>query len=255
MIQVRKSNSRSVMFQIVVAIMSLVLALPGICQTSAKHWTSPFVEAQKFLLAIYPDLAGKQYLMDAETYASLEVDWVSVPPFEIQIGPAARGHMDLIPDAKGTVHRVERKPVLTASFQFDRENTLESASVRSAELTLYPKSDRMRSMVDAHQNWSDEQISSALKRAGAKFGPDEREALLEVIPLKALEPFIGTFHVDSAEFRLRHQQKPESLAELYWVVLGHSEMADGRQIRWQLLFEPFDGKLTRVDSDREDRTP
>src|SRR5580704_15864885 len=111
------------MFQFVIAIMSLLLAMPGICQTPAKHWTSPFVEAQRLLLAIYPDLAGKQYLLDAETYASLEVDWVAIPPLEIQVGPTRRGQIELILDAKGKVQRVGRKPILTASFQFDRENT------------------------------------------------------------------------------------------------------------------------------------
>ena len=89
-------------------------------------------------------------------------------------------------------------------------------------------------------------MATELKHAGAKFGPSERAAIIAAVPSKALEQFIGSVTVESAEFRLRQQQKPEPIAELYWVVEASSMMSNGEKANWEMGFDAFEGRLTNL---------
>ncbi len=82
-----------------------------------------------------------------------------------------------------------------------------------------------------------------MKKAGAKFGPNDRNALLTAVPVTALEPFIGRFQIQSSEFHLRHKQNPRSLAQLYWEVDGESVGQDAQKSHWLLILDPFAGRF------------
>jgi hypothetical protein len=200
--------------------------------------------AQKFLRTLYPDVTGKNYIMSVATFGTLDTDWILMPTFEVAIGPAEKGHMDWIGGRDGkAAQMVEQKPILTASFDFDKEGLLANAYVRSDTVTFSSENEHLRTIVDANPGWSDQQVTTALEAEGARFGPTQRNALLKAVPVKLLEPFIGALQIDSAEFRLRHPQPPHAIAELYWEVLGHSQIASGRNGQWDLIIEPFRGTL------------
>jgi len=207
------------------------------------------LSAQEMLRALYPELTGKNYIMSVTTFGSFDMPWTSMPPFDVEIGPVEMGHMEIVGSGKSSP-ATERHPVLAAHFEFGRDNILDQVSFRSPEAALEIENDRIRKQVDSHQGWSDKEIAEALKGAGAKFGPNEGADLLRVVPLNVLEPFIGSMHIDSTEFRLRHQQKPRSLADLYWIIVGHATLGAGHADEWSLICEPFEGKIVWITRTR-----
>jgi hypothetical protein len=91
---------------------------------------------------------------------------------------------------------------LGALFGFDKNAVLWEFHAQSAQLLSGHRNEEICRLVDAHQNWTDQQVVAALKAAGAKFGPDDREALLKILPIDALESFIGRLRVESSMFFL-----------------------------------------------------
>lgn len=246
-------QSRGSLLPGVLALLLSVGSIPCRCQAVDGSNSRYFSTAQAFLKAVYPGLANKGYVMSVNAFRAFDTDWVDMPPFDVEVGPTEKGHTDLVGGRdRRPAQMVKRKPVLTASFDFDQRGLVE-VHVQSDTVTLDSENEQMRQVVNVHQGWSDQQVAAALKQAGARFGPEQRESVLKGLPTEELKPFIGDLQVDSSEFRVRHQQKPSSLAELYWVVEGHSEMNAGRKFEWELRCEPFEGRLTSVSRSAEPR--
>ena len=234
------SLSRRPSIAVSVGLAALLLPLSGASQE--QHDKSPSTTvlfAQETLRALHPELTGKGYFMSITTFGSFDVPWTSIPPFDVDIGRTETGYMEI------------PHPVLNAHFQFGPDNILDDVSFRSPKAALEIKNDQIRKQVDSHQSWSDKEIAEALKEAGARFGPNEGAELLRVVPLNVLEPFIGSMHIDSTEFRLRYQQKPKSLAELYWVIVGHADVGAGHAVEWSIICEPFEGKIVSITRTRK----
>jgi hypothetical protein len=197
---------------------------------------------QKFLRVLYPELMNHHYLMTVSTTGVFDSDWMGTPSFDVRIGrdPA---HWESVSATSGSLPpKVYEKPTLSASFEFDPDGLFRN--VHASTWTQEVKNHAMWKEVQANPEWSDKRVGQELEKAGAKFGPLERDAVIKAFPREALEPFIGAVTVESAEFRLRHQQKPKPLAEPYWVVVASSVTSSGVKVEWEMYFEPFEGRLT-----------
>ena len=225
-----------------VAATILLFALPSLGGMSGTDIPSSTLVAQRLLRSVFPELSDKHHIMTIEYSGPFDEEWLMVPPLSVDVGYAERGQKELMATPDGRVHVVVREPVLSALFEFDRDGSLLSGHFQSPELTSETRNAQVRKLVDSHQKWSDEQVSSALSKSGARFGPAEEQSLVRTVPVDALRPYIGAVQVDSAEFRLRHPQTPASLAELYWEVQAHSEQ-NGSRLDWDLDLEPFNGRL------------
>jgi len=211
------------------------------------------LRAQQLLRALYPELRNKNYVMSVEASGAFDMDWTSLPVLSVEIGPAEKGHKEYIADKSGTLRTVQESPVFGAMVALDTYGRVLDLSARARDILSGEKNEGLRKQVDSHRQWTSSQVGAALKDAGAKFGPDNREALIQAIPREALEPFIGQFQVDTVEFRLRHEQPSGSLAELYWEAVAVSQDPGGKPMHWSLLFEPFGGKLTSIIRFHQDR--
>ena len=60
--------------------------------------------------------------------------------------------------------------------------------------------DLLHHLVASHAEWSNTQIANALKQAGARFGPDDKEAFVKSLPLNKVERFLGKIKITSVEF-------------------------------------------------------
>lgn len=143
--------------------------------------------------------------------------------------------------------------ILTASFVFDPQGIIESLRVSAPDVVSDVRADALRKTVDKHRMWTYKQVEQALREAGAKYGPSNRDALLQAMPRDALGRYLGAFQIKSAEFRLRHEQPSGSLAELYWELDVSSTAPDGRILHWSITFEPFGGRLTSIVRHLSDR--
>ncbi len=224
--------------------MILLSVTTTLCQSATQGYVPVVETPRKFLRALYPELVDKQYVMCASTFASLDQGWSFIPFLDVSV---SLGSCELSKDGSSEAPQDGRlRKVLNARFEFDRNGRLLNVFVQGDTLLSRSNNEHIRNVVDAHQQWTNQQVAAALKSMGAKFGPDDGEAVIKNIPFDALEPFIGKFQIESSEFRLRHEQEPTSLAELYWVVDGESTFPDGKKLHWSLILEPFEGRITSL---------
>lgn len=207
--------------------------------------------AKAMLQKLYPELSGKNYGNRVMWDGSYDSE-VSLRNFSIIIWKINRILNTEKHTPPPTLPRPEER-ILTASFEFDSHDVLDSFHASSSDVLSDARMENLRKTVDQHQKWTDAQAEAALRAAGAKYAPSERDTLLQAIPREALEPQLGRFKIDSAEFRTRHKQPSGYMAELYWEVSVSSEFPDGRLLHWSMTFEPFAGKLTSIVRYASDR--
>lgn len=106
----------------------------------------------------------------------------------------------------------------------------------------------MKELVEFHPEWTDAQDVSALLKAGAIYGPNQKEEFLRAIPLRDLENLLGKAAITSAEFEVVPDSEQRWPALLHWVVMLNVNFTDGGQATYRLYFEPFKGALTQMDA-------
>lgn len=104
--------------------------------------------------------------------------------------------------------------------------------------------------VDRHSDWSDEQVLHTLRENGAHFTPDQGklpERLLEQ-RVSALRPFVGSVTTSAIEFEIRKEDREpgDQAAQLYWRVTINVGASPGRPTQFEVLFEPFEGRLIEI---------
>jgi|HubBroStandDraft_5_1064220.scaffolds.fasta_scaffold205329_1 hypothetical protein len=210
------------------------------------------VLAQQFLQALQPEATHHDYLLRASKFGSFDSKWPSKSPLDTELlAPQPDGYCSNARASRGDTNPCE-KLILTATFEFDIDGTLNHVRMGSVPSTV-TRILNMRKVVGEHPDWSDSQISDALVHAGAKFGPSNHDALIHALPLEQLAPFIGPVTIKSAKFRFRHEQKPIPLAELYWDVDASSVLNNGSRVNWTFYFEPFGGTLTDLYRNPSDK--
>jgi hypothetical protein len=235
-----------------VAVATMLFVVPAFSQRTSPNQITELGVAQRFLGALYPELKDKKYIMTIIASSPFDSDLSHFPPFGVSVGPTEQMLRSTAEAELRSNRYWEKSEVLRASFQF-RKGTELIDNVYIEFTPLKAKSKLLLDRVDSHQQWSEQQITASMKKAGAKFGPDDQGALLKEVPTEALEPFIGEFRIESSEFHLRHEQSPRSLAELYWEVNGESELPGGLKAHWTLNIEPFAGRLTSLSRYPNDR--
>ena len=230
-----------------VGVLILLICLSAVAQETPQDQFDKVATAQRFLRALYPETRDKNYIMNIAASTQFDYNWAFLSDLDVWIGPSDRRSGDTNPPG----HAYWKKPqVLSALFQFrTSDQFVDQVSIQF--VPLESKLEAVRAQVDTHQQWSDREVIAVLERAGAKFGPNNENALRKEVPIDAIEPFIGKFRIESAEFSLRHKQAPRSLAELYWEVDGTSILPNGRAARWSLVLEPFAGRLQSLTRGRE----
>jgi hypothetical protein len=108
-----------------------------------------------------------------------------------------------------------------------------ASAARRATLTL----------VETHPEWTDEEILVAAKRAGLRFGPNEKAQLLGSLPLKGLSVVYGPLKVKRAKLLLAQEHEKDakwSFARLTWEITA-SEVGSKRILA--ITVDPFDGRI------------
>jgi hypothetical protein len=200
-------------------------------------------EAQRFLQALYPETKDKRYTVLFSVGGTYDVEWTRLPRLEVNLLET-----DFTPSVQLFMGKEGEKnkplyPLLTAYFDFDTESRLEGVSISGESVVNDARNSRISQSVNAHRNWTDSQIARALKDAAAKYGPEDKSRFVAALPLQELTPFLGALTIKSVEFQMRHEQPGGAVPELYWVVEGVANPAEGRVHSYTLCFEPFDGKL------------
>ena len=186
------------------------------------------VRAIQFLHVLFPAMARTRAVIIDEHDSERQPNPDVINRFEIQLG----------------FSRQQESPI-AGDFAFDND-THDMRSVMILGPLVHGRVEKLEAEVNEHPEWSEEQIGMRLKAAGAKFGPDDREAFRRSLPLKQLEPLTGRLEVTDYFFTVRDDSvggDPPS-ANIGWIVHAKCYSTDGKF--WtggMLLFEPFEGTL------------
>lgn len=183
------------------------------------------VRAIQFLHVLFPALKGTQAVIWDRRFLERQPNPDVINRFEIQLG----------------FSRQQESP-LGADFAFD-DDTHDMRSVMMLGTLVLGREHRLEEEVDQHPEWSEQQIVARLKAAGAKFGPDDREAFRRSLPLQQLEPLVGRLEVMDYSFSIR-TDSDQPVAGIGWSVHAKCYSTDGKfETDSILLFEPFEGTL------------
>jgi hypothetical protein len=197
---------------------------------------------KRFVLALYPDLEVRQ-AMTISAQQPVHGGWQSGGRFHVVVGNE-NWETSLHPQGPGAMTS------LTLSVRMDRQGRVHEAWDGLSSFTQ--ARDRFGQQVEQHGEWTEAEAVQALLAAGATFGPDARERLLARVPLKQLEPFIGTCKIGDLDFTLRTDNGgapalPKFRANVAWTLtLRDCVRPDEQPLTYVLTFEPFGGTLIRL---------
>lgn len=94
---------------------------------------------------------------------------------------------------------------------------------------------------------TDDEASRVLRSKSPKYGPDNRKAFLQALPLEEIHRLTGcSLQPESAMFVVELEENPQHLPpDLQWHLAGSAAAADRlTATTCNAVFEPFDGHLT-----------
>jgi hypothetical protein len=117
-------------------------------------------------------------------------------------------------------------------------------------LNDHPSDERFKAerLMQSHPEWSDEDALAAVRKAGLRFGPNEKQQLLQGLPLKALAEIYGPLRIQHATFDLMREHPKDAewwFTGLQWDISAEV-VGTGRTV--QLTVDPFTGRIFAIHS-------
>jgi hypothetical protein len=211
--------------------------------------------ALRFAQILYPELKGKEFSV---TFVPGTGPFISSPTdtsdFRLRFDkpiwhPTVNGKLQ--PDTEQSQATVDGG----IELPFDLYFYFIRPDVSARELTCHPvkftseaghkQMERVRSAIEPHPEWSDEEELKVARKLGMLYGPDDSGAILQRLPLKELAEFYGSLQVKNIEFRMNGGTKCTgcSFVNPSWYITL-SEVGTPRGLL--VVVEPFFGKITSV---------
>jgi hypothetical protein len=220
-------------------------------EKSAREQKTVFSLTQELLEAYYPEIFGKGWYIAYSTGQPVDDPfWGDLYGFEFNVSRFSPGLSwnartdptgKLVPPSKNSIF-------LEGSSWIDYHGDGRIHRVIfEGDLAYSPQNKTIRELVESHPEWSEEQANHALKEAGARFGPAEKQQFVDSLHLERAEKILGHLRIKLVEFQVfSNPDHVGSFASLFWVVHAEGEIPDGTHRTYGLVFEPFKGKLTDI---------
>jgi hypothetical protein len=101
--------------------------------------------------------------------------------------------------------------------------------------------------IEPHPEWSDAQELEQARKLGLHYGPEDKDAVLQLVPLKELSRLYGPLKIKSAQFFMNGGQKCAGCSFVLprWEV----KVSATHDVRWlSITIEPFFGRITNLSS-------
>lgn len=204
-----------------------------------------------FLEAIYPEFKDKGAQTEVRFGMAFGESWgwttsAGFTLWDRVFGAEQRINQQLGPGKPREVIVNRPKGLMEGSFGFDRRGRIQTFHSSNSTLLNSEKNEAISKLCYGHPEWSEAQAIQALKEAGASYGPNEKDAFREAIPLRQLERFLGKLTVHDLEFKSLVEDREGSFVQMYWEVGLVGRRPGEPPANYFLRFEPFGGKLTTV---------
>jgi hypothetical protein len=230
-----------------------VLCAPAYEQEATSVAGRYVAQARNILRTLHPELNGKGYALSISTPIDYDHPDDASQNFQLDVGDR---YKDLIlgyaggwradkPKSKdfkpGPIHP---KQYLTAVFIYTQ------AQLKSfgAWGSLVGNPDAEQALVEqvkvSNKRSTATEANAALKRAGANYGLEDKQAFVAALPIAKLEPFLGKLSITSVKLEGSDEDDDDVRASSWpnWTVLATAQQAD-RKVPVRMLFEPFKGDL------------
>lgn len=218
-------------------------------QVSNKQVTV-LTKTRDFLKVAYPELFGKGMFLRLETSQGIDDPWRTIYGIRflvLRFDPLSERMLNPPFDPKtGKRLSPPENFVFNGTIRFDPEGHLHQFSACACDFVHDKENQAIAKLVESHPEWSEAQAIAVLEKAGARYGPDNKDEFVKAIGLERYEPFLGHFTVKSAEFAAFTGPHEGNFASLEWWVELDVGSSNGAQPPYTLIFEPFSGKLTEV---------
>ena len=138
------------------------------------------------------------------------------------------------------------KQVLKASFRFDDYDHLVNFSATGTTVHDLERDRAFDEQVSSHPEMTDAEVTAALKKAGVKYGPEDKEQFVKDLPSASLERFLGKLKIVSVGFQPLDQNRDNVDDWPKWTVTAEAKRTDGTVATYDLWFERFKGDLTGI---------
>jgi hypothetical protein len=148
---------------------------------------------------------------------------------------------------------MHHEQVLQTSFRFDRNDHLTTFLAQGIGIGDREAAWDVAQQVKEHPLMTDSEIFAAQKKAGAKYGPDDKELFVKDFPFARLGRFLGRLRIVSVAYLPPFEGNGRTFAENdWWKVTVEATQRDGTVITYKLAFEQFKGDLVScvADGDR-----
>lgn len=243
----------------------LALALLGGCSQQATAASvdncgsvDRLIVALRFVKAIYPELAGKEvsvaFSPGTGTFVSSAIE---ADDLRIQFD-----NKDLWHSSNKTSERQDNTtPTINSNDGIDlpfyvyfdfigpsrpvTPRRLACRPVKFTSVPAYKEMEKVKNILNAHPEWSDEEELKAARKLGLRYGPEDKASILKIIPLKKIEEFYGPLQIKKASFSMNVGTKCVqcSFALPNWLVSA-SEFRGSHNL--VIVVEPFFGKITSI---------
>jgi len=208
--------------------------------------------ARDLVAALYPEFSGKNFDLTLSASQRFDDPWRQILRVDLQVtryGPPNNGHPAVGSDNHGykVILPAEKYSMCSGYVVFNRHGWVHELGIGDSTDTHSEQNESLSKLVEAHPEWSEADEGRALKQAGARYGPEEKEEFVHNLRLSTLQPFFGTLKILSVEFQgWSEPHKDYSFDGFSWKVKAEAERPDGTKSPYSLYFEPFEGKLIIV---------
>jgi hypothetical protein len=199
--------------------------------------------AQEFLQTVYPNLTDHRYVITAVTSHSFDAPDMSMGNLAVQIGEMAPGTTLGTGSKTGPIYATQ---FVSSFFTFDKDGHLSSFASEGPAVGNPQDYSNVKQLVESHPEWTDAQDVSALIKAGAEYGPEEKSKFLNTVPIERLEKLFGKVNIVSSEFVVATGSE-QRLPVLHWIAMAKVTFTNGDQSTYRMQFEPFKGALIGMD--------
>ena len=199
-----------------------------------------------FLQAFYPEVVGKGLRLTLSVAHPMDVSWKEISGVYFRLTPLAPSLPSLVDPEQRAKAEGPVNPTLLGGFFWlhPRERVRIEQMVASSEIVHEKELNAVRVLVESHPEWPDDRAIRALKEAGARYGPADKEKFIASLHFERAEQFLGRLSIKLVEFEGVSSDHVGNFARFIWIVHAVGEFPDGTRQTYGLSFEPFEGKLT-----------
>lgn len=246
-----KSISSCIASLLALGLFSIAMASPSSRDPSPADQKNVFIATHDILKAFYPEIFGQGWFLDISAGQAVDNNsWDEFVGFKFKVMRFAPNFAwNPMHDAStGKMTPPSDNPTLLEGSIWTGHDGEILEFFAEGDLASSRKLEDTRALIESHPEWSEEQEIHALKTAGARYGPADKEQFIKSLHWDRAEKLLGPLNIVSVEFNSPNPDHVGSFsaAALDWTVHAEAGFPDGRHIRYSFRFEPFGGKLTAI---------